>query len=136
MSDLWFGRIVVIVCSVLGSGGFWAFLQVKLRKRDTRRDATTRLMMGLAQAQISTLGLEYIDRGSVTHDEYENMLRYLYEPYQDLGGNGSTKRLMRDVGNLPFRSHIDHSGIFQNREDEGWNSHVRVVRRSEEASAE
>lgn len=135
MSDVWVGRLVVIVCSVLGSGGFWAFIQVTLRKRDSRREATTRLMMGLAYIQITTLGLHYIDRGSITKDEYEDFEKYFYKPYRELGGNGVAQRIMRDVTNLPFQPHIGHAEIFRNSE-EGWLNNVRVVSATEGASAE
>lgn len=131
MTEVWFRAILIVVGSVLGSGGFWAFL----RSKDTRRDATTRLMMGLAYIQLTTLGLQYIDRGSVTKDEYEDYRKYFYEPYKALGGNGVAERIMRDVSNLPFRPHDGHAEIFRNRE-EGWVNNVRVVRRTEGAAVE
>jgi hypothetical protein len=131
MTEVWFRAILIVVGSVLGSGGFWAFL----RSMDTRRDATTRLMMGLAYIQITTLGLRYIERGSITKDEYEDYRKYFFEPYKALGGNGVAERIMRDVSNLPFRPHDGHAEIFRNRE-EGWVNNVRVVRRSENAAAE
>lgn len=127
MTEVWFRAMLIVIGSVFGSGGFWAFLQVIMRRRDTRRDAMTQLMMGLAQAKITEFGLEYIDRGSVTHEEYENLLKYLYEPYKALGGNGSAQRIMTVVSNLPFRPRSDHSGIFRNRE-EGWTNNVQIVR--------
>lgn len=123
MSDVWVGRLIIIVCSVLGSGGFWAFL----RSRDTRRDATTSLMMGLAYIQLTTLGLEFIERGSITRGELQDYRKYFFEPYKALGGNGVAERIMADVSTLPFRPHDGHAEIFRNRE-EGWINNVRVVR--------
>ncbi len=52
---------------------------------------------------MTTLGLTYIGRGWITQDEYENFYVYLYKPYEDLGGNGSVKRLMIEVDKLPIR---------------------------------
>ena len=45
----------------------------------------------------------YIDRGYVTQDEYENLQVYLYEPYEEMGGNGSARRVMEEVRKLPIR---------------------------------
>ena len=125
MSEVWL-RVLVII---FGSGGFSTGLWAYVRSRDTNRKAKDRLMMGLAQAQIIAFGIEYINRGSVTHDEYENLYTYLYEPYKALGGNGSAERIMRNVSNLPLRPHRDHAEIFRNRE-EGWVNNVRVVSNS------
>lgn len=47
------------------------------------------------------LGMVYIERGYITQDEYENLRVYLYEPYEKMGGNGSAKRVMREVDKLP-----------------------------------
>jgi hypothetical protein len=101
---------VIILCSVLGSGGFWAYLQ----KRNTNNNASTRLMMGLAYDKITTLGLHYIDRGYITKDEFEELQKYFYDPYKALGGNGIAERIWMEVRNLPFHSHKHHDAIFTN----------------------
>ena len=49
------------------------------------------------------LGMVYIERGYVTQDEYENLQVYLYEPYEEMGGNGSARRVMEEVRKLPIR---------------------------------
>lgn len=91
--------IVTIVCSVLASSGFWAFLTSKSKKND----AETKMLLGLAHDRIMSLGMEYINRGYITHDEYENLRRYLFEPYEALGGNGSAGRVMQEVDKLPIK---------------------------------
>lgn len=48
------------------------------------------------------LGMQYVDRGYVTQDEYENLRTYLYDPYKKLGGNGSAERVMKEVDKLPI----------------------------------
>jgi hypothetical protein len=132
MTEVWLRVILIIFGSTMGSTGFWVFL----RSKDSRRNATTRLMMGLAYVQITTIGLQYIDRGSVTKDEYEDLDTYFYQPYVALGGNGTAKRIMQEVQRLPLRPHEFHTEIFRNRE-EGWVNNVRVVSRGrQEASPE
>ena len=113
MDEVWVRVITIIVGATLGSGGFWAFL----RKKDSRRDARERLMMGIAYGQLVTLGLEYIRRDSVTHVEFNDYVKYLYQPYKELGGNGGAERLMRRLETLPFGPHDTHPEIFPNPEE-------------------
>ena len=90
--------VVTIVTSVLASSGFWAFLQ----KHFDKNDATKRLLIGIGHDRIMYLGLQYIKRGSITADEYENLHDYLYLPYKENGGNGSAERIMNEVEKLPI----------------------------------
>ena len=90
--------IVTIVCSVLASSGFWAYMT----KRAERTDVKTRMLIGLGHDRVMSLGMEYIKRGYITSDEYENLYVYLYKPYEDMGGNGSAKRIMEEVKKLPI----------------------------------
>lgn len=95
------------IASVLASSGFWAFIQ----RKDSTKRATARLLMGLAYDKITTLGLSYIERGHITKDEFEELRRYLYEPYKELGGNGVADRIMAEVGNLPLLHQSRYSEI-------------------------
>ena len=88
--------LVTIVCAVLASSGFWAWLQ----KKDDKKSLQSRMLIGLAHDRIVSLGMSYIERGWITKDEYENLRDYLYEPYKALGGNGSAKRIMDGVNRL------------------------------------
>lgn len=92
--------IVTVVCSVLASSGFWAYLQRQHDKKDNK----SKLLLGLAHDRIMYLGDKYIARGSITRDEYENLHDYLYLPYKAEGGNGSAERIMLEVKKLPIRS--------------------------------
>lgn len=94
--EQYLGYFVAIIVSVFGSTGVWTFFQ----KRAERKDVKTELLVGLAHDRIMTLGMEYIHRGSITADEYENLSHYLYEPYHKLGGNGSAERIVREVDHL------------------------------------
>jgi len=91
--------IVTIICSVLASSGFWAFLTAWSK----RNDASARMLRGLGHDRIMYLGMKYIERGYITHDEYENLHTYLYEPYEALDGNGSATRVMKEVDSLPIK---------------------------------
>lgn len=96
--------IVTIICSVIASSGFWALFQ----KRMDKKDAKTRMLVGLGHDRIMYLGMVYIERGYITQDEYENLHEYLYDPYAELGGNGSAKRVMEEVDKLPIHPNNYH----------------------------
>ena len=97
--DTWVAILITAVASVLASSGFWAFIM----KRTEKNDAEARMLVGLGHDRIIELGLKYIQRGWITEEEYENLNDYLYKPYEELGGNGSAKRIMMEVNRLPIR---------------------------------
>lgn len=97
--DEWIKMIITIVCSVIASSGFWAYLQKHLEKKDVK----TEMLIGLGHDRIIDLGLCYIERGWVTQAEYENLKEYLFRPYEKMGANGSAKRIMQEVDKLEIR---------------------------------
>lgn len=99
----WIQMAVTIFCSVIASSGFWTFLQ----KKNDKNDASTKMLIGLAHDRIVYLGMQYIERGYITQDEYENLHDYLYIPYEAIGGiqvNGSAKKVMDEVEKLPMHN--------------------------------
>ena len=90
--------IITALCSVLASSGFWAFMTSRRDKHSAQRD----MLLGLGHDRIMALGNEYLERGSITHDEYENLHDYLYKPYKELGGNGTAQHIVEQVGKLPM----------------------------------
>ena len=91
--------LITVVTSVLASSGLWAFLTRIADKKDVK----TEMLVGLAHDRILYLGMNYVERGYITQDEYENLHDYLFTPYKKLGGNGSAARVMREVNKLPIR---------------------------------
>lgn len=101
----WLQTVVTILCSVLASSGFWAFLQKRAERKAAESKQTTvetQMLIGLAHDRIMYLGMSYIEQGYITSDEYENLYEYLYRPYEKMGGNGSAKRVMTEVNKLPI----------------------------------
>lgn len=97
--DSWVQIILTVFSSVLASSGLWAYILKKTEKRDIK----TQMLIGLGHDRIMYLGMCYIDRGWITQDEYENLYEYLYKPYELMGGNGSAKRIMKEVDKLEIR---------------------------------
>ena len=95
----WINTFLTILVAVLTSSGLWTFIQ----SRRDKKDAKTRLLVGLAHDRICYLGMSYVRRQYITRDEYENLHDYLYVPYHELGGNGSAERVMKEVNSLELR---------------------------------
>ena len=90
--------ILTIITALLTSSGLWAFLGSRLEKNSAERE----LIVGLAHIELVFFGMQYLERGWITRDEYET-LQDLYKPYVKLGGNGSGKKIMNEIENLPIR---------------------------------
>ena len=99
----WLQMIVSIVLAIFASTGFWSYLQ----NRNNETSSQSRMLVGLGHDRIVYLGMKYIERGSISHDEYENLETYLYEPYKALGGNGSADRIMEQVRKLPLSIKVE-----------------------------
>ena len=89
--------LIAVVLSLFGSTGFWVYIQ----KRQDRKSANTRLLLGMAHDRIVYVGKTYSHRGFLTLDEYEDFMKYLYEPYAEFGGNGLAERIVEEVKRLP-----------------------------------
>ena len=93
------GYIITLIVAIFGSTGFWSWLS----GRRTKRDGSTKLLMGLAYQQIIKSAEHYIKRGYIDTEEYNELNRYLFEPYTALGGNGTAAKLMKEVEQLPSK---------------------------------
>lgn len=90
--------LVTVLGTILASSGFWLYVTSRREKKDVK----TEVLIGLAHDRIIFLGMEYLRRGSISQDEYENLNDYLYKPYKKMGGNGCAKKIMNDVEKLPI----------------------------------
>ena len=59
------------------------------------------LIVGIGHIELVFFGMQYIERGWITRDEYETM-QDLYKPYVKLGGNGSGTKIMKELEKLPM----------------------------------
>ena len=94
--------IINIVIAVVASTGFWTFIQALVATRRQKKSAAGNAMLALLHDRLYYLMQEYISKGSITADEYEN-ITYLYVPYKKLGGNGTCERLLKEVEKLRIR---------------------------------
>ena len=90
--------ILTIITALLTSSGLWAFLGSRLEKNSAERE----LIVGIGHIELVFFGMQFLERGWITRDEYETM-QDLYKPYVKLGGNGSGTKIMKEIENLPIR---------------------------------
>lgn len=95
--------ILTIIVATLASTGFWSLVLYKIQKRDENKDSLTRLILGLAYREITELCIKYVQRGYITKDEYEDLIKYLFAPYKELGGDGTAEKLIDEVKKLPIK---------------------------------
>lgn len=86
-----------LITTILSGPGIWAWAKT----RTQRNDAEDRLLLQVAKNQLVTQGREYLNRGYITMDEYEEY-EAEYQVYSDLGGNGLARRVFKQVDDLPI----------------------------------
>ena len=96
---IWLQIALTIFTSVLASSGLWAFLATKFERNSAEKD----ILIGIGHIELVFFGMQYIERGWITKDEYDT-LKELYDPYKKLGGNGSGTKIMQEVEKLPIHS--------------------------------
>ncbi len=86
--------IATAVLSAITSSGVMSLIIYLLQRRDKRKakeqandSAQSKMLLGLGHDRIVYLSDKYVRRGGITLKEKRN-LRYLYDPYSEMGGNG------------------------------------------------
>lgn len=98
--------IVTIVVAIVSSGAFSAIVNGILSAQREKRQKETGVSAGvrmLLYDRIKHLGKAYIQRGSVTSDELEDLIAMHKIYHDDLGGNGFLDALMGSIRALPIK---------------------------------
>lgn len=95
--------ILAIAGIIFASTGFWTFINNIIQNKNKKQTALVKLMLGLGHDKIVENGLKYIERGYVTKDEYDDLFTYLYNPYKELGGDGTAEKIVESVKKLPIK---------------------------------
>ena len=91
-------QLAIILVACLGSNGLWSYIQNK-DKTETARD---RMILGLGHAKIFDVAEKYIHRGGITVTELDDLIKYLYKPYAEMGGNGTAAEIVERCKDLPI----------------------------------
>lgn len=86
-----------LITTVLSGPGIWAWAKT----RTTRNKSEDRLLLQVAKNQLVSQGRNYLKRGYITMDEYEEY-EAEYQVYSSLGGNGLARRIFEQVDDLPM----------------------------------
>lgn len=95
--------LLTIVGVLIGSQGLWTFIQTVYIQRRKFTSAEDKLLLGLAFNRIIEICQQYIEKGEIGADEYKELNHYLFEPYKEMGGNGTAARLVAEVEKLPIK---------------------------------
>lgn len=92
--------LVTIAVALISSSGVWGVFTMLIQKRST----STMLVLRVTQYIIVVEANRVLQQGYMTADDYDIIMKDLYEPYKLLGGNGLAEKLVNDVTKLPIRS--------------------------------
>ena len=95
--------VVTIVAAIFGCTGFWTGLFSFIMSKREKKDAKTKMILGLGHERLREKCEEHLSKGYISADDYEDLDKYLYQPYKAMGGNGTVEKLMNDVRKLPLR---------------------------------
>lgn len=93
-----------IVLAILGSSALASLISgvisliANRKKQETGVEAGVRILL---YDRIKYLGIKYIERGYITHDEYEDLGRMHDVYHSALNGNGFLDNIMEQVNELP-----------------------------------
>lgn len=86
--------LITALLTALSSSGVMSLIIYLIQRRDKKREkaeendsAQSRMLLGLGHDRILHLTDKFVRRGSITLKEKRN-LKFLCDPYFDLGGNG------------------------------------------------
>lgn len=99
--------IIAIISGIFGLSNLAMFLIQRYDQKHSKDRPEYQMILGLGHDIIVTKGEQYIKRGCITKDEYENLNEYLYQPYLKMGGNGTAKKIMSEIEKMPLRDSCD-----------------------------
>lgn len=87
----------VLLTTILSGPGIWAWAKTRAQHNNSE----VKLLLQVSKNQLVSQGREYIHRGYITMDEYEEY-ESEYKVYAALGGNGLARRVFKQVDELPI----------------------------------
>lgn len=121
----YFQQIVTMLITFAASSGIWSLILYKVQKHDSENsainnmshalpeireelqehtDSLTKLedmLKGMGHNAIIREGKKYLAQGFIDPDDFDDLYQGLYLPYKALGGNGTAKKIVIEVAELP-----------------------------------
>lgn len=102
-------NVGTIVGIIMGCGGFWSLLQYLVvrhfSKKDKRSDELSEIksgLLGLMHQELITECECFLKAGKITIHQLSDLEKYVYKPYEKMGGNGSGAEMFERVKSLPI----------------------------------
>lgn len=96
--------VIVTLITACSSSGITGFITFLINRHDKKKGSQAKIMnmlLGLGHDRIMTLGEKYEERGYITYEEFDDFNTYLYQPYKEMGGNGTGEEIYNRVRSLP-----------------------------------
>ena len=100
--------LIGVVGTFIASSGWWGYrskkLELEYQRKMTEAAGQTmehRAIIALLHDRLYALCKAAIRHGSISTDDLDN-IKYIWEPYTAMGGNGTGKRLWIEVNKLPI----------------------------------
>lgn len=123
-----------LIVAIFASSGFWAAITMIIQHHISKKDKEDQsqlkmdqMVLGLGHDRICFLGMSYIARGYITKDEYENLVTYLFEPYEALNGNGTAKLVIDKVKLLPMKQTVAQTERKVTKSDDPMNGDITTL---------
>ncbi len=88
-----------IITAVFASSGVWSIVLYLLQRWDSKKSADKKALIALLHDRIYEKCEKALVNKSIPMSEFK-AISYLYEPYAELGGNGTGKALYEQVSKL------------------------------------
>lgn len=95
--------LITIAIAVFASTGFWNFLNEFIKTKSKKKSVADRVLLGMAHDRIHFLCKSYIRQGYMSEEDYDT-LKSIADPYLEMGGNGSGKKLWEQAQKLPIKN--------------------------------
>lgn len=99
--------LTTIIITIIASSGFWTLLSTLITSKGKWRKTIERSIVGVLHNIILSEGQNYLDKGYITFEELRDFNDYLAQPYEDFGGNGGGKDMIKLVRHLEVRQRGD-----------------------------
>ena len=93
--------VIPIFCAIFSSVGFWTFVNNIYQDHREKESAERKALLGLLHEKLCDKVAEYQARGEITQQEYRDLHKFIYDPYKELGGNGTGDKMMKAVEDIP-----------------------------------
>lgn len=94
-------HVITIATIVFASTGFWQFMTEWWKRHSGTKSIISKAVLALLHDKLYYQCDKQINvYGNITADELEN-LTYLFEPYKEMGGNGTCEQLYNECKALP-----------------------------------